>query len=731
MPTLPTPESLGRVIPASPSHTPYVHDTSGVAKGVESLGGAIQEVAGDRLRQEHTIQLINAEARQQEGLHQLQRELMFDPDIDTHPQKFKTAADALTTETAGMLSNPFAKEQWIGRARMNNDTVLNSVLTHDTTIRNQQMTADLEDSLSKHIGITQDIDSTPEEIASARRSIDESVDLAARSRVITPLRALRLRQRTQGIIDEYLVRGRAAKGEPFANIHRDIWGAGGAEPKASKFSPEINDVINSAAEEEGVDPKLMELFAEFESSGNPRAGGKTYKGLYALSETEFAAHGGTGSIYNPAANARAAARKFAAEAKAFEDKHGMPPSRLDAWLIHNQGPKGYDALMENPDGIAWENIRKYYDSDKLAQDAIMGNMTKDMKAQYGSDVTKLTGGQFIDAQQERIGKLSDAQEYGGPYRNLTPQQRIRLTNVLKSAYRSQAGEDIKNSIEEIRLTGRAPVDENGHTALQRSSFVLTDAQRGQAQIQWIKANAEYKAKEPLSGMGEQEGEAYIGNLLPRSGDKHYDIMSDVHDMAAKEWAKIKKLRDHDAALSVENSDDVRLTKTAIAQRRDLRPQQKGELLLESRVVAQQKIQIPDYLQKLITRDEAEDLLQLPEGPSELDIDAAMPAASKRAFDRYGKYGAQTLRQAIHMRVKGKELREWAEGEIEDFTVEKKSKKEERGWFDWWPLGSSENKVPTQDEMSFVNQDPATRYKFIDNKYGAGTYSRIMAERARQ
>jgi hypothetical protein len=80
----------------------------------------------------------------------------------------------------------------------------------------------------------------------------------------------------------------------------------------------------------------------------------------------------------------AAANKLAKEAQRFKNYHGREASIDDLYMIHQQGEAGYNAHLANPDGAAWQNIRKYYSSDKIAKAAIWGNMTPAMKAKYGS-----------------------------------------------------------------------------------------------------------------------------------------------------------------------------------------------------------------------------------------------------------------------------------------------------------------------------------------------------------
>src|SRR5215469_947527 len=148
--------------------------------------------------------------------------------------------------------------------------------------------------------------------------------------------------------------------------------------------PNDYDFVDKHAHRVGIDSSWMRKIMRVESGGNANARTGSYKGLFQLSESEFRSNGGTGSIYDPEQNTLAAANKISREAATFQSKHGRKASLDDIYMIHQQGAAGYDAHLANPDGVAWQNVRKYYSSDKVAKAAIWGNMTPTMKARYGS-----------------------------------------------------------------------------------------------------------------------------------------------------------------------------------------------------------------------------------------------------------------------------------------------------------------------------------------------------------
>ncbi|HEX4500619.1 MAG TPA: transglycosylase SLT domain-containing protein [Scandinavium sp.] len=155
-----------------------------------------------------------------------------------------------------------------------------------------------------------------------------------------------------------------------------------------------DDYIAQNAGRTDIPESWLRKIMAVESGGNPNAQTGSYHGLFQLSHSEFRAGGGTGDIYDPQQNTRAAANKIAQEKQTFERKHGRPATLPDIYMIHQQGAAGYDAHLANPDAPAWQNEQRASGkSASWAKTAIWGNMTPAMKAKYGS-VENVTSGDF-------------------------------------------------------------------------------------------------------------------------------------------------------------------------------------------------------------------------------------------------------------------------------------------------------------------------------------------------
>ncbi len=197
------------------------------------------------------------------------------------------------------------------------------------------------------------------------------------------------------------------------------------------FAPDINAAIDTAAEANGLDPAVLRRFAQIESGGKPGAMAGSYKGLFQLSNEEFAKHGG-GNIWSAEDNANAAARKIKAEANEFKAKYGREPTATDLYMQHQQGVGGYAAHLEKPDEPAWQNMLSTAEGkDKgaaWAKAAIWGNIPNDVKAQFPGGVDTVTSSAFVNLWQRKIDGYASATAASGV---LTPEQAASVQEVAQ------------------------------------------------------------------------------------------------------------------------------------------------------------------------------------------------------------------------------------------------------------------------------------------------------------
>jgi hypothetical protein len=164
--------------------------------------------------------------------------------------------------------------------------------------------------------------------------------------------------------------------------------------------------IEAEATRQGVPANLAVTIAQIESSGNPGAVTGSYKGLFQLSDAEFAQYGPAGgNIMDPAANTAAGIASLKAKAAQFKADFGRDPTATELYLAHQQGEAGLRAHLANPDAPAWQNMLSTGEGkqkgEAWAKAAIWGNLPQSAKAALGS-VENVSSAQFMAAWAQRV-----------------------------------------------------------------------------------------------------------------------------------------------------------------------------------------------------------------------------------------------------------------------------------------------------------------------------------------
>lgn len=203
------------------------------------------------------------------------------------------------------------------------------------------------------------------------------------------------------------------------------------------FSPDVNTAIDKAAAANGIDPAMMRRFAQIESSGAPGATTGSYKGLFQMSDAEFAKYGG-GNIWSAEDNANAAARKIKVEAAGFKAKYGRDPTATDLYMQHQQGVAGYAAHLANPNAPAWQNMLSTGEGQQKgeawAKAAIWGNIPADIKAQFPGGVDTVTSAAFVNVWRRKVDGYASATVASGA---LTPEQAASVQETARRQITAQ------------------------------------------------------------------------------------------------------------------------------------------------------------------------------------------------------------------------------------------------------------------------------------------------------
>jgi predicted GIY-YIG superfamily endonuclease len=179
------------------------------------------------------------------------------------------------------------------------------------------------------------------------------------------------------------------------------------EPHTTTNDP--REEISEAASLYGIDLPMMLSIAKVESDFNPHARTGSYKGLFQLSDYEFAKYG-DGSIWDARDNARAAAHMFLVQAERFKWALGHFPDYAERYMVHQQGIEGAIEHYEHPDRVAWQSMcatsEGLLKGEHWCKKCIWGNLLPRWKRLFGS-VDKISSGDFVSLWTGRINLLAN------------------------------------------------------------------------------------------------------------------------------------------------------------------------------------------------------------------------------------------------------------------------------------------------------------------------------------
>lgn len=538
--------------------------------------------------------------------------------------------------------------------------------------------------------------SSPEDIAKIREDYN---GLIQKNPYLSPIEKDEILRKTFTDLERAHVLGRLERGDDTDAVIRDIRGGvldadENPETRAKpfteavkslpqqaaaprKFSPAVDKAIQAAVQKYGVDQGLMTTFAAIESGGDPSEKTGSYKGLFQLSDDEFAKYGGKGNIFDVAANADAAAAKIKAESAEFQKKYGRAPTALDLYMVHQQGEAGYEAHMSSPEDPAWLNMAATGEGKKKgmkwAKAAIWGNIPDDVKSRFPDGVESVTSGQFVEIWREKVERFGGGQvipmpkaakTFQGPYQLLSVNERESLVKTAQSKQRAgleAEREQLKRMLDDettsLRETG---VGVSGYD-LERAKRVLEPNQINTHIIQRAKAVMEYEASHDLHEIDNNQLHRRLSDISPKAGEKNYDMKSDVHKKVEQKISHIVQERERDPARAVDRLPKMaELTKAA---RENPDDPEAIQALVRARLDAQEKLNIPEGIRSPITLAEAKDIIA---PTSKLDgkaLKEAMPGIIAKIEERYGPYAAATGSRAIQMVVHNKELADEVWGHV--------------------------------------------------------------------
>lgn len=441
MPRIPTPAELGWVQPTAMRQIATV-DASGLARGIEGFGNALTDVADKRAEQSRVVGIAQAEAYKTDQTMALDRQLQQSNDFQQIPGQARQGSEQIVKQAARYIANPIDRERWLA---VNQNDVARFSQKAATDASNKERSAQvtaLNDSLRQMGSVYSDPNTADDLRETQMKNIAGTIDMAEKTGLIDAGTASKARSLYVVSSKEQYLENLAKSGGKLPDI--------GIERKtptgAPAFSPDVDKAIVEASRATGVDENALRVYAKIESGGKPGDQTGSYKGLFQLSDSEFARHG-SGNIFDARDNAIAAANKLKAEAASFKAKTGRDPTPADLYMVHQQGEAGYAAHLANPDAPAWQNMASTGEGrqkgDAWARAAIWGNVPDQMKAKFGS-VDNITSRDFVQMWTDRVnsGKFGDGPVVDPKFADVPYEKRLAAQQIYDNTIKARMAEQV-------------------------------------------------------------------------------------------------------------------------------------------------------------------------------------------------------------------------------------------------------------------------------------------------
>jgi GH24 family phage-related lysozyme (muramidase) len=799
MPRLPTKYDLGAPARLDPQHLSNPDTGAGqVGRGVEAVGGAVEGIAEQEARQRDALDAAKWEAARRPQYESLVDQFHRDPDYKSFEPRFKEAVAKIDNDASGIVQNPQLRERLKYKAQVEADGALRRVLTHGNQLRRQDEYAQADDAVGAIASPALSPDATPEDAAETVRQAQAHLDNLKNTGALDPAQAHHLQDKHITGLSGVLPRIAANRlwSDPYGTL-TDLGVAAKVRPNASATGG--NETLDFIKAQEGFSPVATKDYKQYSSGyGTKAVPGETITREEAQKRLEAE----TAKISEWVGNnieVPLNRKQFTALAS-FGYNLGT-------------GKGGLEDLKDDINAGDWDRVASRMQTFNRAGGQVSPGLVKRRRAEAdllragAKEPPPEQGGSASDEEVIPEGDRAPAMpDKGSPwvdlYSRMSPVARAHLITNARIALSDTTQRDLKDAAAEAARTGVIPADETGQTALDRARTILTPNQLSKANGTLDEAVMGFKATAPLASMTEDEAYAHLGSLAPserRAKGERYASAAKVYDKAAKDWQTIKELRTsdpvkaisggnlkrgsgpqmsvaEDGSITVRQDDDLRLQPAPeIAKATDfIRRAQESqrtpsgvngklfttlktdpiaarEMLLEARLEAQTRLGIANP--KLISREEADAVLQMPKGVYK-DIESkayldGVKAAADRFYTTYGpKYGRKAFEDAIgfHLskeadvkdagRAMAKVIATYATG----------------GKFPRSGVGAPErpaiatstetltgitkyasktaSQTPSEDDVAWALAKPSRQENF-DRQFGRGAYARELAKRQQQ
>lgn len=183
-------------------------DTSGIGRGLQSLGADLQQIGAERQQQENTVDIARAEAEKTKGLLEVQDQFKNDPDYATFNKRAPALTGEVVKKAANLIRDPQMRERWSIGAGTDAFRVDNSINDHGVTMQREAETVAFDNALETNRRLYVDPATPPDVRAKAKADIAGAIEQGQKSGLLDPSQAEA--RRKQYIEDAEFSRGKLA-----------------------------------------------------------------------------------------------------------------------------------------------------------------------------------------------------------------------------------------------------------------------------------------------------------------------------------------------------------------------------------------------------------------------------------------------------------------------------------------------------------------------------------------
>jgi lysozyme len=694
MARIPTWEELGQGGPR-PVRAPVNGDVGGqeVAGGIKKIGAALTDVGDDVIRQQNYDDVLAADDNHLKQRLDITRSFDNDPDYSTFQPRATAALDQATAQSAAMIRNPEMRSRWLKRAQTENYSSLDSVVRKGNQLRSQDDQAKLKDTLDGYSAQYADPTLDDDGRANVLRNMEARIAAGEKAGTIKPLVGRQAREQYIGGVLAKDAERRMYDPDQVDQVLKDLQSAPASTP-----NPDGGRTSDAG----------YGLIRDSEGYA-PVAARDTSKG-YSVGYGTFGVKPGTKMSRD---EAEAAMRQ---EVSGIEDQlasaikvpitQGQHDALVDAFYNLGTGKGRLEKIAGMINSGRADQVPKYlsqltHDADGNRLDALVERRAKEIDLfNSGGDPVdysqpRTPSNQVADASGATVPSTDVVAPASSRYALLPAKVRAHLITRAKIAQSQIAQTAVKGDIDRLENGLDPKTDDQGQTAIDRYKGILQPNVWNKLNDQVETAKLTGQAITPLSDLstnpdddGSSPLEKHFSQFLP-SEDMDNDAYH-RHEVASTKamqaWSKVQKVRSDDPAASVSGFSDGKRNYPASTEVQDAQDFVKNaspdlflggdgsdgvqasedpqsaikaqEHLIEARLSAQARVGVKPWNQKIITKKEANDLLQLPskwDDMSDDDLSTALTRAAQRSMETYGpEYGERAFDEAVRFAHAGKD-----------------------------------------------------------------------------